>query len=145
MNWQSVLCQMKLLGIQVSCAPPQNLQLRSQQDKLTKLFWTTSAANIHCHLSGIWAAGAFSKARKEVQKGAAAEQMLAVERQMQDLLTRMQGVNQSIAAQHLEATSSSGMYLFLRPANAGFGPNASRQPAEWPAKLDFSFLNQKVR
>ena len=79
-----------------------------------------------------------------MQNGAAVEQMVAVERQMQDLLTRMQGVNQSIAAQHLEATNSKSMHLLPRLAKASFGRDASQQPAEWPAKLDFSFLHQKV-
>ena len=76
--------------------------------------------------------------------GAAAEQMGAIERQMQDLLTRMQGVNQSIAAQHTEAASNHGMLLFHKPAKSSTGLKPFQQTAGWPAKLDFSFLHQKV-
>lgn len=52
--------------------------------------------------TGFQAAGAFSKQKRHLQTGAAAGQMLAIDRQMHELLSKMQHHNTLIGARHLQ-------------------------------------------
>ncbi len=77
-----------------------------------------------------------------MQTGAAAEQMLAIDKQMQELLEKMQRHNQLIGAQHLDTERAHKVHLFHRQAKPANGPAGMSDSAEWPAKIDFSMFNQ---
>ena len=52
--------------------------------------------------TGFQAAGAFTKQKRHLKTGAAAGQMLAIDRQMHELLSKMQHHNALIGARHLQ-------------------------------------------
>lgn len=92
--------------------------------------------------AGFQCAGAFTKARKQLQTGAAAEQMQAIDRQMQDLLERMRSHNQLIGTQHLAIEDAHRVQFFHKSTRAVDGTAAMQKSLEWPTKIDFSLFDK---
>lgn len=98
----------------------------------------------HAINAGFTAAGAFTKSRKQLQTGAAAEQMLAIDKQMQELLDKMQRHNQLIGAQHMGIEKAQQVHLFHKTAMSAAGLGSSPDTAAWPAKIDFSLFSKVI-
>ena len=95
-------------------------------------------------VTGFHSAGSFAKARKQLQLGAAAEQMQAIDRQMQELLDRMQSHNRLIDTQHLAVENAHRVQLFHKSTRVADGLAGMQKLLEWPTKIDFSLFD-KVR
>lgn len=65
------------------------------------MLYTAQCQHLVTH-TGFQAAGAFTKQKRHLQTGAAAGQMLAIDRQMHELLSKMQHHNALIGARHLQ-------------------------------------------
>jgi len=96
-----------------------------------------------CH-AGFHYAGAFTKSKKQLQTGAAADQMLAIDKQMQELLGRMQRHNQLIAAQHLDIEKRHEVRLIHKQTTSANAVGSMTDSAGWPAKINFPLFD-KVR
>ncbi|KAL3159522.1 hypothetical protein ABBQ38_009939 [Trebouxia sp. C0009 RCD-2024] len=94
--------------------------------------------------SGFKSAGAFTKARKQLQVGPATEQMQAIDGQMQELLERMQSHNRLIGMQHLAIEKAHRVQFFHKSTRAADGVAGMQKLLEWPMKIDFSLFD-KVR
>ena len=92
-----------------------------------------------CH-AGFHYAGAFTKSKKQLHTGAASDQMLAIDKQMQDLLAKMQRHNQLIAAQHLDVQKRHEVRLFHKKTTPAIG--SMTDSAGWPVKIDFSLFDK---
>ena len=93
-------------------------------------------------IAGFQSAGAFTKAKTQLQNGSAAEQMQAIDRQMQDLLERMRRHNQSIGAQHLAIENAQRVQFFQKSTRAADGTAGAQKLLEWPTKIDFSLFDK---
>lgn len=93
---------------------------------------------------GFHCAGAFTKSKKQLQTGAAADQMLAIDKQMQELLGRMQRHNQLIAAQHLDIEKRHEVRLIHKQTTSANAVGSMTDSAGWPAKINFPLFD-KVR
>ena len=67
--------------------------------------------------AGFQPAGTFTKQKRHLQTGAAASQMLAIDRQMQELLSKMQRHNTLIGARHLQEAKD--VHTLQHPAASG--------------------------
>ena len=94
-----------------------------------------------CH-AGFHYAGAFTKSKKQLQTGAAADQMLAIDKQMQELLGKMQHHNQLIAAQHLDIEKPHEVRLSHKKTTSANAVGGRSDNAGWPAKIDLSLFNK---
>ncbi len=94
-----------------------------------------------CH-AGFHYAGAFTKSKKQLQTGAAADQMLAIDKQMQELLGKLQRHNQLIAAQHLDIEKRHEVRLFHKQTTSANAVGSMSDSAGWPAKIDFSLFDK---
>ena len=94
-----------------------------------------------CHV-GFHCAGAFTKSKKQLQTGAAADQMLAIDKQMQELLGKMQRHNQLIAAQHLDIEKRHEVRLFHKQTTSASAAGRVSDSARWPAKIDLSLFDK---
>ena len=68
--------------------------------------------------------------------------MQAIDKQMQDLLEKMQRHNQLVGAQHLRIETSQKVHFFHKPAQAADRIATAQKPLEWPHKIDFSLFDQ---
>ncbi|KAL0031101.1 hypothetical protein WJX77_003837 [Trebouxia sp. C0004] len=92
--------------------------------------------------SGFHCAGAFTRSKKQLQTGAAADQMLAIDKQMQELLGRMQRHNQLIAAQHQDTEKRHEVRLFHKQTISANSVGSMTDSARWPVKIDFSLFDK---
>lgn len=99
-----------------------------------------------CHCctlhAGFQAAGTFTKAKKHLQIGSAADQMQAIDKQMQGLLEKMQRHNQLIATQHFAIENVDKVHFFHKPAKTPGGNAIIQKPFDWSSKIDFSFFEK---
>lgn len=93
-------------------------------------------------IAGFQSAGAFTKAKKQLQTGAAAEQMQAIDRQMQELLEKMRRHNQFIGTQHLGIENAHRVQFFHKPTRAAADTPGMQKSLEWPTKNDFSLFDK---
>lgn len=93
-------------------------------------------------IAGFQSAGAFTKAKKQLQTGAAAEQMQAIDKQMQELLERMRCHNQLIDTQHLVVENAHTVQFFHKTTRAADGVAGMQKSLEWPTKIDFSLFDK---
>lgn len=94
--------------------------------------------------AGFQSAGAFTKAKKQLQTGAAAEQMQAIDRQMQELLEKMRRHNQFIGTQHLNIDNAHQVQFFHKTTKAAADTASMQKSLEWPTKMDFSLFDKVV-
>ena len=99
------------------------------------------ACILFCHV-GFHCAGAFTRSKKQLQTGAAADQMFAIDKQMQELLGKMQRHNQLIAAQHLDIEKRHEVRLFHKQTTPANAVGSMTDSAGWPAKIDFSLFDK---
>lgn len=94
--------------------------------------------------AGFQSAGAFTKAKKQLQTGAAAEQMQAIDRQMQELLEKMRRHNQFIGTQHLNIENAHRVQFYHKTTRAAADTAGMQKLLDWPTKIDFSLFDKVV-
>ena len=68
--------------------------------------------------------------------------MLAIDKQMQELLGKMQRHNQLIAAQHLDIEKRHEVRLFHKQTMSANAAGSVSDSARWPTKIDFSLFDK---
>ena len=92
--------------------------------------------------AGFQAAGSFTKAGKQMQTGVASDQMIAIDKQMEALLEKMQRHNQCVGAQHHDFGNTHKARLFHKLPKLADQLGSMRNSAAWPAKINLSLFNK---